>query len=117
MSISEAEFNIMELIWANGGTMQAKDIAFSLNRSMALSNTTVYTMLSRLIKKNVIVRHDPGFFCSATVKREEVVKQDTEHLITKLYDGSVYDLITYCIRLDRLSENDKLRLKRLVKDL
>ncbi len=117
MSISEAEFNIMELIWANGGTMQAKDIAFSLNRSMALSTTTVYTMLSRLIKKGVVTRHDPGFYCSATIKRDDVMRRDTDHLITKFYDGSVYELITYCIKLDRLSENDKLRLKRLVKDI
>lgn len=117
MSISEAEFSIMELIWANGGTMQAKDIAVSLNRSIALSATTVYTMISRLIKKNVISRVDPGFYCTANISKEEVMQKDTDRLITKLYDGSVYDLILYCIKTDRLSENEKIRLKRLVKDL
>lgn len=115
--ISDAEFSVMELVWANGGTIEAKNVARTLHNNLVLSQTTVYTMINRLIAKNVLVRKDPGFILVANIPADKVVREETDKLVDRFYNGSVYDLILDCLKQNRLSENDKLRLKRIVKDL
>lgn len=114
MAISDAEFSIMELIWANGGTLQASEIAMTLNKSQAISVSTVYTLISRLIKKNAISRIDPGFYCVALVRKDDECKKAVNHVVEKYFDRSAYDLVCHCIDEGLLSENDIIRIKRML---
>lgn len=112
MSITDSEFQIMELIWANGGTLQASEIAMTLNKSQAISVSTVYTLIARLIKKGVISRIDPGFYCVSKIKKEDESKKAVSQVIEKYFDKSAYDLICHCLNEGLLSENDIIRLKK-----
>lgn len=117
VSISKNEIYIMDILWANRGESSARDIATTLQRQYFWSKTTVYTMLSRLIKKGAIERVDPGFVCRALCDRNELRRTETDDLIDRFYDGSLSDFIEEYLLKKEISPREKSVIKRSIDKL
>lgn len=115
MQISSNEYAVMEIIWANGGTMEAKEIAGILHRGAAISGTTVYATIGRLIDKKIISRIDPDFVCSALISKDDVQKEAVNEFVEKYFDNSFFDMISYAESVGRLSSREREKLSRLFK--
>ena len=98
MNISNSEIYIMDIIWANGGSLPAKDIASALQKQLSLSKTTVYTMINRLLSKGAISREKETFVCHALVKKDDVRREQTSALIDRLYDCLLYTSISRVLK-------------------
>ena len=83
----DAELRLMEIIWAYE-PVSAKEISLIAAEQCGWNKNTTYTVIKRLIEKEVLRRKEPGFVCSSVVKRDEVQKAETNTLIEKLFGGS-----------------------------
>ena len=85
--ISDAELILMEHIWENEG-IRAAQLVQRGKEEMGWSRNTTYTLLTRMVEKELIRREDPGFSCTALVSKDQVRVGQTHRLIDKLYAGS-----------------------------
>lgn len=83
----DAELRLMEVIWEHE-PISAKEISLLAAKQFEWNKNTTYTVIKRLIEKEVLRRDEPGFVCSSMVKRDEVQKAETNTLIEKLFGGS-----------------------------
>lgn len=113
IQLSDAELVIMNLLWGRG-PLKARQIAALANKETGWEKNTVYTMLGRLIKKGAVQRSDPGFICTAAVEKEEIQKQQVNHILNKLYSGSAKLFLRAFIHQQDLSSQDLEEIRRII---
>lgn len=115
IKLSDAELVLMEIIWKNVG-LEARKIAALAKDEMGWEKNTVYTMLNRLIDKGAILRSEPDFTCTARIEKKDVSRQQTKHLLDKMYDGSAKLFLRAFIREQNLSKQELDELKRIIEE-
>lgn len=109
----DAEFRLMEIIWERE-PISAKEISSLAAEQFDWNKNTTYTVIKRLIEKEVLSRDEPGFVCSSIVKRNEVQKTETNTLIEKLFGGSKKAFFA-AFADEKLSSDEVEVLKKLIK--
>ena len=108
----DAELRLMEIIWQRE-PVSAKEISLIAAEKFGWNKNTTYTVIKRLIEKEVLRRDEPGFVCSAIVKRDEVQKSETNTLIDKLFGGSKKAFFA-AFADEKLSSDEVETLKALI---
>lgn len=54
ISVSDAELEILEVLWSAGASLNANEIRTRLGQNKSWERTTVLTLIQRLLKKNVL---------------------------------------------------------------
>jgi len=115
IKLHDAELKVMDVIW-KAGEVSASKISEVLKERFDYSKTTTYTLIKRCIDKGAIERRNPGFVCRALVTQEQAQELETTELIKKLYDGEADRLVASILGNMKLSPDEVIRLKRLVKE-
>ena len=108
----DAELRLMEIIWEHE-PVSAKEISVIAAYQFDWNKNTTYTVIKRLIEKEVLNRDDPGFICSSIVKRNDVQKAETNTLIEKLFGGSKKAFFA-AFADEKLSSDEVEALKALI---
>ncbi|MHB8814905.1 MAG: BlaI/MecI/CopY family transcriptional regulator [Steroidobacteraceae bacterium] len=116
--ISEAESAVLAVLWRNG-TATAEDVIAALAAPRNWQESTVKTLLGRLLKKGAVRAQKDGrrFIYSPTLAREEWLSRESESLLNRLYGGRVAPLVAHFSRHRKLSKRDIRELKRLIEEL
>ena len=86
--ISEAELEIMKVIWEAGEPVPSTDIVRRLKDKCGWEDTTIYTMLSKLVKKGVLIRDKKVVsYYSASLTEQDYMLEQTESLVDRLFAG------------------------------
>lgn len=112
--ISNAEWKIMEVLW-DKPPLAAKEIVNALEAEN-WSYTTIMTLISRLVKKGAVCmlpENNANLYCAA-VDRQNCVKQETQHLLNKVFKGSVKDLIANFIDNEKLTDKEINEIRELL---
>jgi BlaI family transcriptional regulator, penicillinase repressor len=117
-SISEAESAVLTVLWDRGAA-SAEDVTAVLALPRGWQDSTVKTLLGRLLKKGAVRAEKDGrrFIYSPTLAREEWLSQESESLLNRLYGGRVAPLVAHFSRHRKLSKRDIRELKRLIEEL
>lgn len=117
-SISEAESAVLAVLWEKG-TATAEDVLAVLAGPRDWQESTVKTLLGRLLKKGAVRAEKEGrrFIYSPTLEREEWLSLESESLLNRLYGGRVAPLVAHFSRHRKLSKRDVRDLKRLIEEL
>ncbi len=113
IKLSDGELKLMELLWSRE-PVSAKQLSLWAAEQYGWNKNTTYTVIKKLVDKNVILRTEPNFMCTALVNKEEVRKSETETLISKLYNGSRHALFSSLLEDDSLSEDELDELRKLI---
>jgi len=116
IKLFDSEPKVMEVLWEYGD-IPAKRIAEILNKRVGWKKTTTYTVIKKCIEKGVIERLEPNFVCRPLVTKEQVREFETNELIDKMYDGAADQLVASLLGSGKLTREEIVRLKRLIKDL
>ena len=108
----DAELRLMEIIWGCE-PVSAKEISLIAAEQFDWNKNTTYTVIKRLIEKEVLCRDEPGFICSSIVNRDEVQKAETNTLIEKLFGGSKKTFFA-AFADEKLSPDEVEALKALI---
>lgn len=109
----DSELKVMEIIWAKE-PVTAKEISLLLSENIGWNKNTTYTIIKKLIDKQVILRTEPNFICTSILNKAEIQKAETNSLIEKLYNGSKKMFFAAFLQNEKLSEDEIEVLKRLI---
>ncbi len=116
--ISDAELEIMKVVWAGGGeptlfAYLAKELAA---KGKPWQKNTLITLLNRLVNKGFLKAKKTGRRNEYTplVSEMEYQTMQTRSFLDKIYEGSAKGLVANLISGDLLSDEEYRELKQLL---
>lgn len=113
-SISEAELDVMRVLWASENPMTVQEICNELS-AHDWAYKTVATLLTRMEKKGAVSSKKVGRAYSYTpiLNKDDYVAEQTSNLISALYNGSAKDLAVSLFKNNSLTQTDIDELKEM----
>lgn len=114
--ISESEWLVMEVLWEHAPIGSRQVIKHLEDRGWR--PTTIRTLLNRLVKKGFVgyEETEPAFSYHPLVNRDDLVAEEANHMLTKLYKGNLSSMMAGFIKSGSLTEDDYKELAKLLKD-
>lgn len=118
ISISEAESVVMEVIWRKNPII-TDDVVAELAHHGKWQESTVKTLLNRLLKKGAISARKEGrrYLYSPVLQREQWLAAESKGFLDRLFDGRLVPLVSYFSQQRKLSKKEIAELKRLIQEL
>lgn len=105
ITVSDAELEILEVLWSAGTELNASEIRTRLSKSW--ERTTVLTLIQRLLKKGVISQEKRDvYYYAPYIKREEYIREETKSFVDKFFKGSSRNLAAALVDSEALSKED-----------
>jgi predicted transcriptional regulator len=116
--ISEAESVVMQVFWERGA-LTAEDVLAALDGHGGWQDSTVKTLLNRLLKKRALrARKDNRrYVYSPVLTRNDWLSNESHGFLDRLFGGRVAPLVSYFSQQKKLSRKDIEELKRLIREL
>lgn len=113
--ISDAEFEVMDVIWKYA-PISTNEITDRLAKTKDWSPKTIYTMLSRLEKKGVIVHEKKSrvFVYTPCVRKEQYIEAESRTLADRFFDGAMNRVVVSFLDQKELSSEDLDELQRIL---
>jgi len=113
--ITESEWKIMKVLW-DESPLTSTQIMDVLAEDLDWKANTVKTLLSRLVKKEVIDYKKEGRFYKyfPLVTEAACVADESQDFINKVFDGGTKTMIASFIESDHLSAEEIKALKELL---
>jgi len=113
-NITDSEYQIMRILWKTDKQMTVADVVRELNGN-DWTASTVSTFLQRLLKKEVIACDKKGKtnLYYPLLKQSEYDLSETENFLSKIYKGSVKNLVAALYENKKLSKEDVSELKKM----
>ena len=116
--ISDAELEIMKVVWANGEkpTFFAYLIDELATRGKPWQKNTLITLLNRLVNKGFLKAKKIGRCNEYTplVSEMEYQTTQTRNFLNKIYEGNVKGLVSNLISGDLLTDEEYEELKKML---
>ena len=109
----DSELKVMEPLWEDG-PQSAGELAKRLAASCGWNRNTTYTVIKKLVDKGAVARSEPGFLCTPLVTREEVRRQETDSLISRLFGGSRTQFLSAFLSEKDLTPAEADQLRELI---
>ncbi|HEX5694220.1 MAG TPA: BlaI/MecI/CopY family transcriptional regulator [Arenimonas sp.] len=118
MAISEAESVVMQVLWKRS-PLGADDVLAALAGRKDWQESTVKTLLNRLLKKGAISSERDGrrFLYTPLLSREDWLQQESEGLLDRLFGGRLAPMVAHFSERRKLSKKDIAELKKLLQEL
>lgn len=114
-TITESEYEIMKILWEKTSPIGLGEIIKELPEGKWARNT-VSTLLARLCEKGIAGYNKKGninmYF--AAVNRDEYRKNETKSFLSKLYGGSVKNLVAAFYEENEISDDDLKSLRKML---
>lgn len=113
-TITDSEYAIMKILWKSIVPMTVADVVRELDGN-DWTASTVSTFLQRLLKKEVIACDKKGKtnLYYPLLKQREYDLNETENFLSKIYKGSVKNLVAALYENKKLSAEDMSDLKKM----
>jgi len=114
--ISNAELEIMKILWQNDAPVSAVAIRAELQATKGWEKSTVLTLIRRLHDKEVITAEKRDvFYYSPQISEAEYTTFQMQEMADKLYKGNVKNLVAALCHGGKLNEDDIDELKAYFK--
>jgi BlaI family penicillinase repressor len=118
VSISQAESVVMEVLWRMS-PIATEDVMAGLEPDGKWQESTVKTLLNRLLKKGAISARKDGrrYLYSPVLKRKQWLSEESTGFLNRLFGGRVAPLVAHFSSQRKLSKKDIADLKHLIQEL
>src|SRR3954469_23279022 len=115
LQISDAEWAVMEPIWA-AGACTAANVIKALRATHDWNHSTIRTLLARLVEKGALEYDVDGsrYIYRAAVPRQRCVLQEGRSFLEKAFGGDVAALVAHFVEESSLDRDQIERLRRLL---
>ncbi|MBU8881330.1 BlaI/MecI/CopY family transcriptional regulator [Bacillus sp. FJAT-29790] len=114
--ISEAELEIMKVLWAKS-PQTANEVIEKLESTMDWNPKTIRTLINRLVKKEAVSYHqDKGrmYEYYPIVSQDRYLQVETKSLLKRFSGASFKPLLVNFLKEEKLSSEDINELKRIL---
>lgn len=114
--ISESEWQLMEILWDNGGLTQPQIMQLLENR---WNKNTVHTFLTRLCAKGFLEvdREKSPHVYRTVIARKDCERQERQSFLERVYRGSVSRMVASFVKDADLDEEEVEALKRMLDEM
>jgi BlaI family transcriptional regulator, penicillinase repressor len=115
LQISDAEWAVMEPIWAVGACTAA-DVIKTLRATHDWNHSTIRTLLARLVEKGALDYDVDGsrYIYRAAVSRQRCVRQESRSFLEKAFGGDVAALLAHFVAESSLDRDQIEQLRQLL---
>lgn len=115
LQISDAEWDVMEPIWASDACTAAEVIK-ALRESHDWNHSTIRTLLARLVEKGALDYDVDGskYIYRAAVSRNQCVRVEGRSFLAKAFGGDVTALLAHFVSDSTLSPEQIDQLRQLL---
>ncbi|HEX2974071.1 MAG TPA: BlaI/MecI/CopY family transcriptional regulator [Tepidisphaeraceae bacterium] len=115
--ISEAEWEVMEVIWQRSPIV-ANEVVEQLVSHRAWAAATIKTMLNRLVKKGVLTYELQGkrYLYRPKVSREQCVRVESQTFLERVFSGAAGPMLNYFVQNTKLSRQEIAELRRILSE-
>jgi BlaI family penicillinase repressor len=115
LQISDAEWDVMEPIWA-AGACTAADVIKQLRETHDWNHSTIRTLLARLVEKGALAYDVDGsrYIYRAAVSRQRCVRQEGRSFLEKAFGGDVTALVAHFVAEVSLDADQLEQLRQLL---
>ena len=115
LQISDAEWDVMEPIWA-AGACTAAEVIKQLRATHDWNHSTIRTLLARLVEKGALAYDVDGsrYIYRAAVSRQRCVRQESQSLLEKAFGGDVTALLAHFVEESSLDRQQIAQLRQLL---
>jgi BlaI family penicillinase repressor len=115
-SISDAEWQVMEVIWARAEPITANEIVARLESSTDWKDKTIKTMLNRLVNKGALGYEAEGkrYLYKPKVARGECVRVQSRSFLSRVFGGATGAALIHFVEEHDLTPAELEQLRRVL---
>lgn len=115
VAITEAEWDIMELLWEKS-PRTSQEIAALLEEGRGWKRATVVTLLARLTAKGALATEPQGnrFLYTPAVERSICVAEETRSFLDRMFGGALQPLVAHVAEHHSLTKKDIAELRAML---
>jgi predicted transcriptional regulator len=112
--LGDLQLRIMQALWVRGEATVA-DVLTALG-SRRFAYTTIATMLRKMEARGLVAHRAEGrsFVYRALVAEESVSHGMADHVLDRLFEGSVADLVSHLLTSREISRAELARIEQLI---
>ncbi len=105
--ISEAEFEVMKIVWKHA-PISTNEITEKLLKTTSWSPKTIQTLIKRLVNKGALTyeKQSRVFVYTPLVKEDEYIGQESNSFLSRFYNGNIASMVSAYMENDKLSESE-----------
>src|ERR1043166_8917432 len=113
--LGDLQLKIMKLLWERGEATVA-EVHQTVARERELAYTTVATMLRKMEARKLVAHREEGrsFVYRATVRADAVTRGMADHLIERLFEGSLADMVGHLLASREVSRDELSKIEKLI---
>ena len=113
--ISEAEFEVMKVIWKFAPS-STNEITDRLLKTTSWSAKTIQTLIKRLVTKGALTYEKQGrvFVYTPLVEENEYINQQSNSFLNRFYDGNISAMLSSYLENNQLSETELRNLRSIL---
>ena len=113
--ISEAEFEVMKIVWRSA-PINTSEITERLLKTTTWSAKTIQTLIKRLVTKGALAYEKQGriFVYTPLVKENEYINQQSNSFLDRFYDGDISAMLSTYLENNQLSETELQHLRSIL---
>ncbi|MEY8291314.1 CopY/TcrY family copper transport repressor [Carnobacteriaceae bacterium 52-44] len=117
VTISEAEWEIMRVVWANV-SVTSREVIDILEDKMGWKESTIKTLIGRLVDKEVLETKKEGrkFIYTANINEADTVKSYSEDILSRVCNKHNGLVISHFIKEAQLSTSDIEELIKILEE-
>lgn len=114
--LTAVEWEIMEAIWALGGSPSVREVLEHAFPKGEKAYTTVQTIMNNLVGKGYLGREKTGMvnFYTPLKTRGQVVRRETSNLLSRVFHGSVPALASHLLRSEDLTLEEIKEIRKML---
>lgn len=115
--IGESEWYVMKALWENS-PLSGNEIVKSVSNYTDWSQSTILTMVRRLVKKKAIgVKQEKVMMYYPLVNENDTVRIETDMFVKRVYEGSVNMMVKGFLENGELSKQEIESLKKMLDEM
>lgn len=115
--IGESEWYVMKALWENA-PLSGNDIVKAVSKDTDWSQSTILTMLRRLVSKNAIgVDQRKVMMYYPLIRESDVVRIETDEFVKRVYRGSLNLLVQRFLEDGKLTKQELEALKKTLDEI
>lgn len=114
--VGDLQLRILQVLWAKPEATVA-EVNTALKPERDLAYTTVATMLRKMEARGLVSHREDGrsFLYRARVSAEQIGQGMADHMVEKLFDGSLAGTVSHLLRTREVSREELEELERLIR--
>lgn len=112
--IGDKNYQFVEIVWERE-PIHSSELIQLAEEKLGWNKSTSYTVLRRLSQQDIL--QNKQSIVTSLVSKEEIKQNEVDHLLNKVFDGSVFSMVSSLTGGKRLTKQEAKELKRMIDQL